>query len=1792
MGKETRAARLRHTSIVGLLLSLAALLFIFPTSVAAAGPEIGQDLKLTRRAVPDVGEQSKYINLFGRAAVVDDHTCAKGRPCINGACCGASGVCGYGPAYCGIGCTSNCDAKAECGQFSEDGKKTCPLNVCCSQFGFCGRTTEFCDPGAGCQSNCGQPTRPGGGGNVRSQIIGYYESWSSGSGRCGSLKPSQLPVSALDIVNFAFAYISPDTLDIVPMVGEDGSSLSAADADKLYTAVTSARFANPKTGFWLSIGGWTFSDNNTEFQHVFGDMAAEEGFRNQFALNLVRFMTQYGFDGVDIDWEYPGAPDRGGTDRDFGNFPLLLKAVRDAFNEHGHGHWGISITAPSSYWYLQYFDLQELVKHVNFINLMSYDLHGIWDETNEIGKQILAHTNLTEVDQALDLFWLNDISPTMINLGIAFYGRSYKLADASCTKPGCRFSGPGAKGDCSNTAGYLSYREIMEEVALAGDSAYQMWDREAAVKMFVYDSDNWISYDDSVTFQQKVDFANDRGLAGLMVWAVDQDDDGFNALKALTNREVDAKVPESDSLDFDISQCYYTECGGECSPNQGFKEMTRLNLDRYGKGCPKSGKDSKQRALCCPPWGAPDPATCHWTNSCTESCEDGETTLALDNYGGGGYCSTNRKQFCCPALNINKAVNKCQWYRGSSCPSNKPQYLTYSGSSKLCCPEEPVFNTNLCDWYGSSGFCAQTNCPVGDVLVARSSWATPVKGSSSTASGCYFGGQKSFCCVSPFGSDAGGTLPVPLDHLFPEYESIPTADEAVYQEAFDGIWSWDVDPETSPFAWVVMVGPPESVQSLDRRDGSFLETFDCPNPDPEDYSVQTFKAVCLAESDDHDCEDLLLGDGAYGTIARLPASCGPDEWVRVVSFNEIDNTTLPHHLVKRATPYSKVYEIKYDYRIRDVASDEIFVRIDTSSHAHYWSQIVASDMQSKKKRSEDDLQTDGAAKKKSSIPDWREPHMEWFRQHELRKRGAGSGGWWAQKFIDLLKNGAVSSSEPGSYSFEQVLYQASISCPPNFDASMSVRANGSLNADLDFGVSLIGRVKDTQFEQAFAYFSIKEFSANVQLYLEGEAQFTFESREAQLLENFAPWGGSFNIKGLVTIGPYMDVTAQVDSIATVSGFFGSGVTISNTNMNNGKTVPLTWMYPPYLEYLPDPTALYAGMYSLDTTVRANRKVSVAAQGSIALTLTPSIAFKVQVDINGLLRTDTHITAAFPNRMTIGVGTSETCTNGLQYRMDYEQKFDLITNTSSLGWDLPTTTIYKTSKQLLAPKCYSFIPDNFTPVNNLESRVTGNATQVPSLQSVRPRADGDDQAPVVNPLFPDPKGSCLVCPRDTYFEDSPCSPLFDEDGIVNDPECEGIAGASSKKRATVPGSAPLRPEYEATLRWFKKERALIEKRTNTKPPFDLCEKYGYDPAQTKWKPAVNVPKLTYYVSSEVIAGKTGGKYKIYGPLDRSDMDNYEFGELKTVSDSKKYGAEHVLEHQTLKDFLVNFVAFMNKPKADSGKKFDNAATPAYAKQYTRASDGWLMAGEWGFCAHFKFWLDMIPLQATWYDSKEYAAPTGALSQTIMKAIPNTEKYGEEMPLLDSQTNSVKEAAWNGNTIDVRRIEKCLKRKPPQYSQAICDMREVLYAIQYHHGIEDILKKQANRIVDFLEGMETAAENFNDKTYAVKPYVRVDIANYFKRWMYEESAAAGRRMAFVLNQYQKEIEETLTGPSNAAGGGTTTGAQQTNKDLLNRVLDLKAAYGEVGEWSYLGNQNPFEDWKDEPHYLGTLTTIRWI
>lgn len=73
---------------------------------------------------------------------------------------------------------------------------------------------------------------------------------------------------------------------------------------------------------------------------------------------------------------------------------------------------------------MRHFDIVRMDPIVSWFNMMTYDLHGTWDQHNEIGAIALAHTNLTEIEQSLELLWRNHIEPQKVVLGLGFYGRS------------------------------------------------------------------------------------------------------------------------------------------------------------------------------------------------------------------------------------------------------------------------------------------------------------------------------------------------------------------------------------------------------------------------------------------------------------------------------------------------------------------------------------------------------------------------------------------------------------------------------------------------------------------------------------------------------------------------------------------------------------------------------------------------------------------------------------------------------------------------------------------------------------------------------------------------------------------------------------------------------------------------------------------------------------------------------------------------------------------------------------------------------------------------------------------------------------------------------------------------------------------------------------------------------------------------------------------------------------------------------------------------------------------------
>ncbi|KAK1990158.1 glycoside hydrolase [Colletotrichum falcatum] len=117
------------------------------------------------------------------------------------------------------------------------------------------------------------------------------------------------------------------------------------NAGSLISRLTSLKERKPGLETWVSVGGWSFNDPG-KYQHAFSTMSSTAANRKKFIGNLVKLMETYGFDGVDLDWEYPTADDRGGKPEDKANFVLLPKDIKKAFSEKGYGY---SLTLPASY---------------------------------------------------------------------------------------------------------------------------------------------------------------------------------------------------------------------------------------------------------------------------------------------------------------------------------------------------------------------------------------------------------------------------------------------------------------------------------------------------------------------------------------------------------------------------------------------------------------------------------------------------------------------------------------------------------------------------------------------------------------------------------------------------------------------------------------------------------------------------------------------------------------------------------------------------------------------------------------------------------------------------------------------------------------------------------------------------------------------------------------------------------------------------------------------------------------------------------------------------------------------------------------------------------------------------------------------------------------------------------------------------------------------------------------------------------------------------------------------------
>ncbi|EUC54050.1 glycoside hydrolase family 18 protein, partial [Rhizoctonia solani AG-3 Rhs1AP] len=436
------------------------------------------------------------------------------------------------------------------------GNKECPLNGCCGKWGFCGITEEFCTvnktgaPGTGCQSNCqllsefdnvGKATA-----NSGRNIIGYYSNWAahrSCDGVPDTVLPAQRPK---DLDPFSFTHIVYSFGYITR--GDWKLTTTQSDDDELIKELQGLKKQNPNLKTMWAIGGWAFND--PPYQDIFSTMARTSSSRAAFIKNALSQLSTYGFDGIDIDWEYPGT-ERGGVEGDGKNFLSLMKELQAAIKASGK-RVEVSFTAPASYWYLQQFPIKELQDYTDWINLMTYDIHGSWDIKFNTG--VLPHTAIPEVNQAVNMMLKAGVRMGKINLGIGFYGRSFTLSNPSCNVAGCPMSGPGIKGPCTKGEGFLSYGEINHLIQTRGlKPEYNATSQTMTLK---YDN-QWIGYENPDTISKKLEFVLKRAMPGVLIWATDLDRNN-NLLSAVVGKSL-AQLPASTDCPADgvLSTLYY-----------------------------------------------------------------------------------------------------------------------------------------------------------------------------------------------------------------------------------------------------------------------------------------------------------------------------------------------------------------------------------------------------------------------------------------------------------------------------------------------------------------------------------------------------------------------------------------------------------------------------------------------------------------------------------------------------------------------------------------------------------------------------------------------------------------------------------------------------------------------------------------------------------------------------------------------------------------------------------------------------------------------------------------------------------------------------------------------------------------------------------------------------------------------------------------------------------------------------------------------------------------------------------
>ncbi|CAF3523000.1 unnamed protein product [Adineta steineri] len=321
----------------------------------------------------------------------------------------------------------------------------------------------------------------------------YYTNWSGYRQGEGRFSINDIDPNLCTHIIYSFARIQGN-----------GLATTEPNDPEMYKQMMALKQKNPDLKVMLAVGGWNHP------AAPFTQMVSTEQSRAEFAENSYNFLKQYGFDGLDLDWEYPA--DRGSPPEDRHRFTQLVEQLSTKYKPQGL-LLSAATPAPAAKYDSCY--EPEVCQHLDFVNMMTYDYSGPWERFAGHNSPLTAQKQSVQ-----NMLQKPACTPDKLNLGMGAYGRTQQLVDPSQHAIGSPSTGGGPAGQYTGESGFLSYYEVCQKIK---EGWVREWSNEHQVP-YAHSGSGWVGYDDTESIAAKANYVNEMNLGGAMFWAMDLDD--------------------------------------------------------------------------------------------------------------------------------------------------------------------------------------------------------------------------------------------------------------------------------------------------------------------------------------------------------------------------------------------------------------------------------------------------------------------------------------------------------------------------------------------------------------------------------------------------------------------------------------------------------------------------------------------------------------------------------------------------------------------------------------------------------------------------------------------------------------------------------------------------------------------------------------------------------------------------------------------------------------------------------------------------------------------------------------------------------------------------------------------------------------------------------------------------------------------------------------------------------------------------------------------------------------------